>query len=276
MTETRAVVAVPIYRRHLTEQEQISVRHLRAYLGDHDVVLVLPEGLESPIAGLREERFAADYFASISSYSQLLLSELFYRRFASYEMLLIYQLDCLVFADRLDEWCSTPYDYVGAPWLKDPNRPRRGFARVGNGGLSLRRTSQFLRVLTSRRYVEPRVGFWRDYATAWLPDLDGPSAAWRCLKRARVLRSLRRGVDWYVRHYTLNEDRFWADRAHLFYPDFKVAPVETALRFSFERAPRYCYERTGDQLPFGCHAWTRNDPAFWRPYLLSETCAAPS
>jgi hypothetical protein len=47
-----------------------------------------------------------------------------------------------------------------------------------------------------------------------------------------------------------------------------VAPVEEALGFSFEREPRYCFERNGGRLPFGCHAWNRWDRPFWEPYLI--------
>lgn len=49
--------------------------------------------------------------------------------------------------------------------------------------------------------------------------------------------------------------------------DFKVAPVKTALEFSFETEVRKCFEENGKSLPFGCHAWQKYDLIFWKPYI---------
>jgi hypothetical protein len=63
-------------------------------------------------------------------------------------------------------------------------------------------------------------------------------------------------------------DGFWVTRAKHYDPEFKVAPVEVALRFAFECASRFCSDATDRNLPFGCSAWERYDPEFWRPFLL--------
>lgn len=251
-------VVVPIYRRELTAEERQSLRHLDAYLGGHDRFFVAPASLRPRRPGFAVVPFPDDCFASLETYSALLLSSAFYQVFQGYEHVLVHQLDALVLSDDLGRWCAAPYDYLGAPWLVDPEAPEKGFSRVGNGGLSLRRVAACAGVLAGR----PRV---RDLLAARLPDLP-----WhRLAKRLRVLREARRGAAWYAARYTLNEDRFWSDRAALFDPAFRVAPVAAALGFSFERAPRYCYERHGGKLPFGGHAWSRWDRAFWEPHLLA-------
>lgn len=48
---------------------------------------------------------------------------------------------------------------------------------------------------------------------------------------------------------------------------FQVAPLETALEFSFEGEVRRCFAANGNRLPFGCHAWEKYDLAFWKPYI---------
>ena len=68
--------------------------------------------------------------------------------------------------------------------------------------------------------------------------------------------------------YKRNEDSFWSFEAKKLYPDFKIAPVEIAVSFSFETGPRYCFEKNNHCLPFGCHGWTQYDREFWQPYLL--------
>ena len=52
--------------------------------------------------------------------------------------------------------------------------------------------------------------------------------------------------------------------------EFSIAPFETALKFSFEVAPRQCFEMNNQSLPFGCHAWARYDRSFWEPYLIKK------
>jgi len=66
----------------------------------------------------------------------------------------------------------------------------------------------------------------------------------------------------------LNEDCFWSFKAADYYPGFKIASVSDGLSFSFEAAPRRCFERNVDHLPFGCHAWGKYDRKFWEPFLL--------
>lgn len=50
---------------------------------------------------------------------------------------------------------------------------------------------------------------------------------------------------------------------------FKVAPMEVALKFSFETEVQKCFELNDYQLPFGCHAWEKYDLHFWKPIIRS-------
>ncbi len=258
-------IVVPIYRDELRLHEKQSLRHLETFLDGYDRFFLAPESLRPRRPGFEVTVFPDPYFQSVDTYSRLLLSAFFYRAFLHYRYILIYQLDSLVFRDALCEWCDAGFDYLGAPWLRDPAAPEKGFSRVGNGGFSLRRVRACLRVLESERYQAEPVP-WTADLTAPLPDLGRR----QLLKRLRVLRSARRGSTWYAGQYTLNEDHFWSDRAQLFDPDFRVAPVGKALEFAFERAPRYCFAHNGDRLPFGCHAWQRWDRAFWKPHLVAD------
>jgi hypothetical protein len=265
-----ALVVVPFYKQSLTPDEEISLRHLIRILGHHPLNFLSPESL--PIDKKHSEfavmRFPDRFFEDVASYSQLLLSRIFYETFRQYDYILIYQLDCLVFSDHLAHWCSLNYDYIGAPLFRSNTDPARGLSRTGNGGLSLRKVESFLKVLNSRRYVERSISFGRELLAAELCDTKEMPPIWRFIKKIQVLRQIRRGVQWYTTHYTLNEDIFWSDRARMFYPDFKIAPVEEALHFAFEKFPRCCFEQNGRRLPFGCHAWAKYDRVFWEPYLV--------
>ncbi|MGD1088660.1 MAG: DUF5672 family protein [Verrucomicrobiota bacterium] len=265
----RVAIVMPTQKNALTADEQISVRHLGHFLGKYDRYLVVP-----PDSGLRLDGFEPVYFEkrcfeNTGTYSSLLMSTEFYRRFAAYTHLLIYQLDCLVFSDQLEYWCSQEWDYIGAPWWTSWSKapgPDDRLHGAGNGGLSLRKVSPFLKVLNS---CKSPFNTWAGWKT------------WHARRRRRQITSglkLALGylrvmptASWYASghpQYRWNEDKFWAFEAVKFNPNFKVAPVSAALRFSFEVAPRRCYELNEMKLPFCCHAWNRYDREFWEPFLL--------
>jgi hypothetical protein len=245
MSETRApvVVVIPVYRAAPHALEAVSLARCRRLLGGHPVRLACPAGLDVTAycgtwSDLAVERFDEDFFTSKHAYSSLLCGSEFYSRFADFEHLLIHQLDCYVFEDRLLEWCDAGFDYVGAPWVdfdwlsfsqrwwsRLPGLPRL-LRRVGNGGLSLRRVERFEQA-------------------------------------ARRLR-------WLASRLDLHEDLFWSNVVPALVPGFRVAPEQEALRFAFEARPRECFDRSGGQLPFGCHGFAVHDPDFWRLHLAPE------
>jgi hypothetical protein len=267
-------VVVPEYKSEMTPDEQVSFRHLTHHLGGHDKYFVLPEGLRLDYPGFGAKHFAADFFRSTRTYSELLLRREFYEAFAEYDYILIYQLDCLVFSDRLLEWCRAGYDYVGGPWCRSAD-PARGMWEGGNGGLSLRNVSRSLAVLDSPRAAESRLTLLKDlgkYPFRGLKGFDLARKGFDLMKRSphllgQVRTTLSGSYNAATDHVGL-EDDFWACRAKLFDPGFKVAPVEVALRFSFESFPRYCFEWNNRTLPFGCHGWYKYDKEFWTPYLM--------
>ena len=151
--ERLVAIVTPLYRFPLTPDEEISIRHLRQHLGHIDRYMIGPKKLPAEFGDFRLKRFPKRFFESIQSYNKLLVTKEFYRAFSNYEYILIYQTDCLVFSGNLEEWCRTGWDYVGAPWFKDfSSDPAGGMWAVGNGGLSLRKVSAALDVLTSTKW----------------------------------------------------------------------------------------------------------------------------
>lgn len=261
MKEEVAVV-VPIYRDHLDEYEQISLRSIVDKLGGYPLVFVKPESLRLDevrrvFPQLDEECFADTYFTNIHAYNSLMLSTEFYERFSNYNYILIAQLDTFIFRDELRQWCARGYDYVGAPWIVrsiyahpfmrlcskikkcycdltgKPNSQITG-NRVGNGGLSLRRVDAHI----------------------------------------RATRQLKPLVDEYLshdRHHLFNEDVFFAVEPGRNGLTFSYPDCMEALQFSFDTHPAYCYKLTGRHLPFGCHGWSKKRMLkFWKPIILNK------
>jgi hypothetical protein len=238
----RAAVVIPVWRSALGPDEALSLRQCLSVLGAHAVTVIAPEGLSTaalPLAGATPlvERVAPGVVSGVEGYNRLMLSTTFYERFAAYDYLLLHQLDAFVFEDRLADWCARGYDYVGAPWIGDgwpedmPPLKRR-----------------LLRAITSPRTRVGNGGF----------SLRRVSSFRRALHRLRP----------FVARWTSNEDLFWSVVARRA-AGFRIPPASEAMTFSIELEPRRCYEELGRTLPFGCHAWPRYDPAFWREVFAS-------
>lgn len=278
-TRTKRLVAVvtPVVKFPLSADEEISMRHLRKYLGGFERYVIGLEELPKELSDFRLGSLPIHHFKEHSGYNRLLLKKEFYRAFAEYEYILIYQLDCLVFASNLEEWCRKGWDYVGAPWLRETEDPTKGFSAVGNGGLSLRRVQSALAVLGSKQY-------WDDPKTLGLKAGPRSRIIYERLESSPRLKRMivagktflhrlgyHNNVRWLVRDRAndrSHEDLFWAYDARKVVRDFRIPEPREALDFSFEMAPRYCFEVNSGRLPFGCHAWFRYDREFWKPFLL--------
>lgn len=266
-------VVVPLhFRNYLTPEEETSKMHLEHFLGKYDKYVAAAESLEVNFAGYRIKKFKDKYFGSAEAYRKLTLSRHFYDSFREYKYILIYQLDALVLSDQLTEWCEKDFDYIGAPWIKSPDTPWVTEPAVGNGGFALHKVESFLRVFDSDQLAVDPDFYWANFCRTHSRPAHILNLPRKYLKKLKAFN----GVEWYMRRYRNNGDRFWSTQAKRFYPDFNIAPFETALKFAFEVEPRRCFEMNNDCLPFGCHAWPRYDRDFWEPYLLTNGLGSTS
>jgi Protein of unknown function (DUF5672) len=270
--EKRLVAIVtPLYRLPLSRDEEISIQHLRHYLGGFDRYIIGPQTLPSDFGDFQLKRFPQRFFDSVQSYSQLLVAEEFYRAFAGYEYILIYQTDCLVFSGGLEEWCRAGWDYVGAPWFENfSQHPAGDLWAVGNGGLSLRKVSSALAVLTStkRPVNDPE---WHGSQTRRFNSIP---ALRRLLVSFRtfVFRcGYHNNARWMMRELKkqpFQEDCFWSFHAKELVPNFRIPTPQQAVAFGIDAFPRLAFEQNSGRLPFGCHGWPKYDREFWESYLL--------
>jgi len=263
--KTVAIVVPLSYRQELTADEQVSLRHLTHFLGRYDKYALVPKGVRFNLPGLEVKPFPRKFFGTPAANDRLGLSRYFYEAFSDYQYMLIYHLDALAFSDQLLDWCATDLDFIGPPWLPCTDSPWVKTPRVGNGGFNLRKVNSYLKVLDSSIPSTDPEKYWkRNFSTKpkYVQYINLPK---KYLKRVPWFN----GVKWETHRWSTADEYFWVDRGIHYYPDFKVASVEQGLRFGFEVAPRMCFELNGNKLPFGCHAWTRYDRAFWEPYLLN-------
>ena len=261
----RPAVVIPMYKDALSVQERLSVDRAVEVLGTHAIFLVGPRRLNAYLERLRQHygrsvqvtTFDDQYFAGIKGYNALMRSRSFYAAFSEFSHILIAQADTLVLRDELQTWCGQDYAYIGAPWFMGGSQPRQPleFMGVGNGGFSLRRIADFLRVLGPPRripnFIKSRQG-----------AAGGERKFVRWLKHEWLL-----AYNFEPLFPTSNEDFFWGILVPAACPFFRVPGLAAASRFAFEVEPRHLYALNGGQLPFGCHAWERYDRDFWLQVL---------
>ena len=217
------VIVVPIYQPTIPVWEQISLQQLHRVLGDYPRVFIAPESLSFDYGklsiGFSVVRFPDEYFTDTAAYSRLMMSPEFYDCFASYEYMLLYQLDAFVFSDRLPEFCNMGYDYIGAPVYRFTPPWHIMNVSVGNGGFSLRNISAAQNMLAQSKN--------------WLPNHP------------------------YQKMFKSNEDLFWGFCGVKKELDFRIPPPTVALEFAVQDDIMRAYRRMPEWMPFGCHYWNK-------------------
>ena len=228
----KVAVVIPIYKSSLNEYEELSLSQCVSILGKHPLVLVAPQTLDVSFltkwnTDFEIVRFDDSYFQSTKTYNQLLTNQEFYRAFTRFEYILIYQLDAYVFQDELLNWCAKSFDYIGAPKLK-------------------------------MHHIEEK------YSCEPLMMNGGLS-----LRNVKAISRYIRIYQIFFSRWLANEDMmfsFTQKRAYPFRFLLKLPNWKEALAFSIEKNPQRALEIVG-KLPFGCHAWERYEPNFWKKYI---------
>ena len=220
-------VVIPIYKEEIDELEKISLTQCRKVLKNYPLVFVAPEGKNFSYIAPNEflVQFPPQYFQSVKTYSQLLMSPIFYEPFLSFDYILIYQLDAFVFYDALEEFCRLGYDYIGAAW---PYHAWHGVRlektpRVGNGGFCLRKVKACHKLLSEAVHWSNIENIYKNYS----------------------------------------EDAFFAMCGVTEEIKFNVAPVEVANLFAMDYYPDRHIKNLGNELPFGCHDWRKYSADFY-------------
>jgi hypothetical protein len=260
---TVAAIVIPLYKTRLSTLESLSLAQCFKVLSAYPIIAVKPKGLS-----LEDYKFTFDhvisfddeYFNNIEGYNRLMLSPIFYKTFLNYQYILIHQPDAFVFRDELTYWCNQGYDYIGAPWLRSkpyknlfkkikhlgkqwihtrynitmknttlPTEIQRD-NRVGNGGLSLRKTAVLYQV---------------------------------CAEKSELINYYNSRSE-----HQFNEDMFFGLEANRTKKQLKIPGYEKAVFFAMENQLEHAFSLTQGKLPFGCHAFDIN-LNFWRPKIQS-------
>jgi hypothetical protein len=258
------VILVISHKSILDENEIKSLKQLYNILGHYPIKFICPEGLDVSSYKIIGKEIKFDFVKSnwLSNYvmfNKFKLWPKLYYKYKKYKYALFYEPDAWVFRDELIEWCDKRYDYIGAPWFENwhdalENSPIVG---VGNGGLSLRNVKKTIRLL-NRMKMAGRLHNYLVKESLFAKTAKGLNFYPKLLKYTDERRA--KGINEDYQIYLLSKVFRW----------YKIAPVEDALRFSFDVNPRVLYKMNDYKLPFGCHAWKKHDREFWDRYIVLE------
>lgn len=269
-SEYPCAILIPVYKEYIDRYEELSFRRCLKILNKYKIILVTYESLDLSVyegianeyqAQLGKMFFSKDYFSGIAGYNKLMKSKQFYQSFDTFEYILIYQLDAFVFRDELEFWCKQGYDYIGAPWFSEfgEKKDASDLWRVGNGGFSLRRVPYFIKVLSRKL---PLMKY------KWVISMNNINL----LKKPFYMLGWRNNIDYYVKtEQEMNEDIFFSLLLHNSYVSPVLPDVEVAALFAFDKSPSWLYNFVGNKLPFGCHAFRKNEfDEFWKPFIDND------
>lgn len=274
----KCIIVIPTYKEILDDDEIKSLAQCKKVLSNYDIKFVCPENLD--VSWYQKQwtfefiRFEEKYFKSIFSYSHLLVNKDFYKAFADYEYMLLYQLDAWVFKNELEEWCAKDYDYIGAPWFEGYSiaKPEAKMLEyTGNGGFSLRKIPTLIDVLSKTETSEEKLYTFLEIYTKF-----GTSSVFnifRLIKSVYRYFSKNNVVKHALKKIKFCEDNIIANTLRRLYPELKIAKAEDVKLFSFEILPERLFEECGHQLPFGCHGYKKYNWAFWKNYIIEQSTA---
>lgn len=147
-------IIIATHKEILEKDEERSFMKALDIFKNRNIKLVLPDNISKAYYEQHKDKnhnfeyvtVKKEWMKDSKSYNKMCCLKEFWELFQNYDYALIYQTDCWVYEDRLDEFMKLGYDRYGAPW------PHYG-DNVGNGGFCLRKVSKMLEITSKHSNV---------------------------------------------------------------------------------------------------------------------------
>ncbi len=222
------VVVVPIYTMNLSFYDKISLNRAEKILAEYQLVAIAPRKLKGKLESVG---LKVEYFDDHYFEDIQGYNELM----LSTELYKRFSQYCYMLIYQLDAYVFSDklleFANSGYDYIGAPV-PEFTWVnvtnKVGNGGFSLRKIEAFLELLS-------------DFDSLW-KDFE-----------------YRKG---------LPEDQFYAYCGSREDTNFCVPTVDFAIRFALDMDVNDAFNKLGENLPFGCHGWSRLESIWrWKPYI---------
>ena len=276
----KVCIVIPVYQKISDPREVLSLQQGLKIFANHPIIFICPHSFDqswisqytSLHPNITFKKFDDKNFKSVHTYDALLLNQNFYQQFSDYQFMLIYQTDAYAFSDRLNDWCEKGFDFIGAPWFKkfDVSGKEKEFIEVaGNGGFSIRNVTKINDLMARKLNLKQMI------------NLRNILAKFRIMPHKNITFSIKFFTKFFCKTNSFgelctfictnatppHEDYFFAAILPKLFPEFVVAKPQDAISFAFEAQPENLYKMNGEKLPFGCHAWAKYSPDFWKKFI---------
>lgn len=261
-------ILIPMHKQEPSLEEMTSLVQCQKVLGNYPIYLLHPQGMstktyEAIFPTLKTLTAPSKSMASITAYNSLMISPFIFNALASHSHILIHEPDAIVLKNDLHYWCEQNIDYIGAPWFSSDAIEDLQLKATGNFGLSLINTNAVNTFFSNN----PR---WFSSSMIFRELIRGIRGKVGAFDRALKSIGPSGKVSGAHRLYHDHCDIFWSYLAPKVAPDFKVAPPEQSIRFSWETSPKKCLSICKGELPFGIHAWPKYDLELLQPLFIQS------
>ena len=153
-------IVIPIYNSVPCWYETLALKQLGKIVKDknYNIYFVAPNDFNSydkyhELLGLSPEHitFNKKYFKDEYTYSELLTTPTFYKKFRQFDKMFICQTDVYVFKDEFQKWADKDFDYIGGPIIGDTHETLwKKTLDIGNGGWSMRDVKTMIAITDSK------------------------------------------------------------------------------------------------------------------------------
>ena len=246
-------IVTPFHKNKLNNYEKISIKSINKVFKKEKKFLVTFKENNLNLKGFENRYFDKFFFQSIQTYNQLCFNLDFYNSFLEFEYILICHLDVIVLKKEfIEELINLNISYIGAPSGKknifDRSRKKLwGIRYFCNGGFSLRKTSDFIKVLNSNIIQSPF-----NYYTRY-ECLKSGFLKYFLLLIKSMMQNKSKKAEYFTQNFYLHEDSFWTYFAKIFYKNFKLPTLQQTNNFAFDGDPYFFYKKNNNKLPVALH-----------------------
>ena len=222
------LIIVPVYKDEMSVLEKISYKQLHKVLGNYEICIVAPEYLH-----LSEEILKSDVRVEW-------FEKKYFQNVAAYSKLLL----SVEFYERFIDYKYILIYQLDAFVFCDR---LEYFCKLGYDYIG----APWLTGVCEYENLERKI-------------LYVGNGGFSLRNVEKSIYAIKNKVKEYEIYRNRNEDAFFSACDA---EDCRVAPVNVALEFAFERQIRGCFKQNHNRLPFGCHAWERYDLEFLYKYI---------
>ena len=264
LVNNKLAIIVPTQKSYLNYIEKEVINRIsQLYSKRFSLFFILPEGskINYRIKGFENIYLDPTFFyTNIQGYNSLCMDVNFYKIFENFDFMLIHHLDAIILKDEIELWISKNYSYIGGPSISKTliGKKPKNLKFFCNGGLSLRKNTDFINVLNSKKIYFNKFDIRSIKALILFKHIK----QYINLVYKNYYSKNNFDVQNFTKEFFLNEDFFWTFLAKLFILNFKLPEeILECASFSIDNAHKFYLSKLNDN-PFGIHGYTEKNALY--------------